>query len=86
MPKHIQIRKSEHHDPLSIDILRAKCIFCCTCCIIMLGAIQFYRQLCFVAIKIHNIITNFVLSAKLTGVASEEVVPKEVFFFGGIFS
>ena len=52
----------------------------------MLRAIQFHDKSCTVAIKIHNVIANDVLTAKSHRISFQKQVPKQTFFFCLVFS
>ena len=47
----------------------------------MLGTIQFYHKLCFVAIEIHNVISDHVLAAKPKRITAQELIPQMRFLF-----
>ena len=53
---------------------------------IVLGAVQFNNKICFMAVKVSNIISNDILPAELIGIATEKTLPKNMFFFCRAFS
>ena len=53
---------------------------------IVLGAVQFHHKLCPVSVEIHNVITDYILPAKLAGAAPQERIPEEILLFGHVLA
>ena len=76
-----QIGKPEDMESLGFQIFGADTVFFDFLGIVVLGSVQFYDQFCFVTVEIRNVISDYVLSAKLEGVFAEKIVPEQEFFF-----
>ena len=84
--KNIQIGKPKDKQPLRFQIGSSLSVISLFFWLIMLGAVQFYHQLCLVAEEIGNIVADHILPAKLQRVLSQETIPKKIFFFGHSFA
>ena len=84
--EYIQICKAEYLQPQRFQISGPLSIFFHFHRVIMLRTVQLYNQLCPVTIEINNKVADHILPAKLAGIPSEKLIPKEVFFLCLVFS
>ena len=83
--QNIQIAESQHTDPLRFQIRCSDTVVLRLCRFTMLETIQLHSQSCAMAIKIHDVISNGILPAKLQRILSEKCIPEEPFFLRLIF-
>ena len=75
----IQITETNHQQSLTFEIFRSFPIIFHFLGGVVLRTIQFYYQSCLMAIKIHDVISNHILSVKSWLIPAQQVVPKKNF-------
>jgi hypothetical protein len=81
----VQIGNPKHIQPQGFQIGRTLMVVLDFRRLTVLGAIQLHHQLRPMAIEIHNVVANNVLSSELHRVSSQEPIPEKIFFLGSVF-
>ena len=79
---HIKIGEANHFQPILFQNCSPLLIPFDALLFIVLGTVQFYDQLCSMAIEVCNKVVDGFLPLKPHGIAAQKIVPEMIFLFG----